>query len=107
MPRPSWVRGLPRRTILTSSHDYTNVTIGCTSNLVGHALYGALNLGVIIFTTHQALNGKDCIFRVGHSLPLGNLAYQPLTTLGNSNNRGSKPRTFAVLQYLWLTSLHD
>ena len=35
-------------------------------------------------TSHEALDGENCVLRVGNSLPFGHLAYQTLAIFGES-----------------------
>src|SRR5205085_4416144 len=94
-------------TVFASTKHHPRITIRGPRDLVGNALYCTLYLGIVIFATHEALNRKDGILWVGHGLPFGNLADQPLTTLRDRNDRGSQPRSFAVFQNSRLTGLHD
>jgi hypothetical protein len=50
-----------------------------------------LNFGIIVFAPHETLNGKNGIFRIGHSLPFRYLTDQAFTTFGDRYDGGSEP----------------
>ena len=57
-------------------------------------------------TSNQALGREDRIPGVGYRLTLGGLANQPFPTLRKSHHRGSRARSFRVLQDDRFTGLH-
>src|SRR6185295_12149659 len=45
---------------------------------------------------HEAFDGIDCVFGIGHRLALGHLPNQPLATLGETHYRRRRPASLLV-----------
>src|SRR5690606_39311142 len=50
----------------------------------------------LVIRPHLSLDGDDRAVRVGDRLPLGDLPYQPLAVLGESDDRRRRTGTFRV-----------
>src|SRR5690606_15083793 len=53
-------------------------------------------LDLVHATTHEALDGEDGVLRVGNRLTFGDLAYEPLTVLGEADHGRRGAATFCV-----------
>jgi hypothetical protein len=64
-----------------------------------------VHLGLL--AAHEALDGEDGVRRVGHRLPLGDGADEPLTTLGEGDDGRSGAAALRVLDHGRLAALED
>src|SRR5207245_8470941 len=74
-------------------------------HLVRDDLPLGLHLGEL--APHEALDGVDGVLGVHGGLPAGKRADQPLTGLGERDDRGRGPRTFSVRDDDRLAAFHD
>jgi|GEM_PF-2226631 len=70
-----------RRGVLPSVHPDPDVAVGSRGDPVGDDLQGPLDLRVVKFPAHEALDGKDGVLRIDDGLPFGDLSYQSLPRL--------------------------
>src|SRR5262249_52300025 len=96
-----------RRGHLLALHVDPRVAIVGTHDLVGDHLDVPLHDLVVVLTTDQALDGKEGVLRIGHSLALGWLAHEYFAVLGERDNRRSRAVALAVLDHTRLPALHD
>ena len=81
--------------------------LGSFSMEYGHEALRALDFGVVEPTTHEALDRIDRVAGVGDGLALGELADEPLTGLGERDDRGDRPAAFGGCDDGRLAALHD
>ena len=98
---------LGRRVLLAvrGRHDDA-VALGILLDLVGDELEGALDLRIVPAAAHEALDRVDRVRRVGDRLSLGDLADQPLTGLGEGDDRRNGPSALGARDDGWLAALH-
>ncbi len=56
---------------------------------------------------HEALDREDCVLRIGHRLPLGDVPDQPLPRLREGDHRRRQPSTLGVRDDNRLSTFHD
>ncbi len=98
---------LRRRVRLVRGDHDEPVTLGVLLDLVRHQFQRALCLRVVPATAHEALDGVDRVGGVGHGLTLGELANEPLASLGEGNDRGNGSATLGRGDHGRLAALHD
>ncbi len=60
----------------------------------------------VIAASHKALDRKHRVLRIGDRLPLCDLPYQPLPSLGKANHRRRSPPSFFIRDNFGLATLH-
>ena len=83
------------------------VAIRRLADFIREDLNISLYLGRIKFSADKPFDRKDCIFRIGHSLPLGGLANQPLSAVSKGYNRGSGPASLCIGDHHRIPALHN
>ena len=93
-------RGNLRGGVGLAGHFDMGVAIGGLDDLVGQFAQGPLHFAIAVFAAHQPLDRKDGVFRVGHRLPLGDLAHIALIAAGvDRHDRGGNARPFGVFHH--------
>ena len=76
-------------------------------DVVGHKLLVLGHHGVFHAAANEALDCKECVFRVGHALPFGGLAYQGFAFGVESDDRRGCAGPFRIFDNLGGLALHD
>src|SRR5213082_1263436 len=74
-------------------------------DLVGHHLHFFGDF--LVLPTHESLDGKNGVLRIGHRLPFGDLADETLTALSEPDDGRRQAASFRVDDDLRLIALHD
>ena len=82
-----------------------HVAVAGRDDLVRHHLH--LFGDFVEPAAHEALDREDGVLGVGHGLPLGDLADQPLAGLGEGDDRRRQPAAFRVGDDDRLAAFHD
>jgi hypothetical protein len=98
---------LARRQLLALAALHPRIAVVGFDDLVGHHADVLLGHRIFELAPDQALDGEVGVFRVRDRLALGGLSDQPLTVLGEGNDRGGGSSTFRVLKNLRLSAFHD
>ena len=98
-------RGDFRRAVRLAENLHARVVVRPAHHFVGHAL--GFFAYFVVMSAHEALDGIDCVFRVGHRLALGDLARQALAAFGDTHDRRRCPRTLLVGDNNRFATLHD
>src|SRR5918999_849735 len=86
---------------------YPGIAIIRPHDLIGHHPDVAPHDIIVVLTPDQPLDCEQGIIRVRYRLPLGRLSYQDLFVIGEGHDRGGRARTFAVFDYLRLSTFQD
>mmetsp|Transcript_32391 Transcript_32391/g.96486 ORF Transcript_32391/g.96486 Transcript_32391/m.96486 type:complete len:645 (+) Transcript_32391:236-2170(+) len=76
-------------------------------DVVRHRRQVLLHVLVVKAPADEALCRKERPLRVGHRLPLGGRAHQPLAVAGEGDHRRRRPRALRILHHLWAATLHE
>ena len=98
-------RDLRRAVILAAGVD-PGVAVRALDDLVGHQLGVLLGDRIVEAAADQALDRENRIVGVGDRLALGRLADQPLTVLGEGDDRRRGARALAIFDDLRLAAFH-
>ena len=93
------------RAELLAVHPDARVAVLPADDLVGDDLHLLVHLGVL--AAHEPLDAEDRVLGVGHRLPLGHGAHQPLAGLGEADDRRGRASTLGVGEDLRLTARQD
>src|SRR5262249_53768685 len=76
-------------------------------DLVGGDLHRLLHLGVVVAPADEALDGEDGVLGVGDGLAPGDLADQPLATVGECDDGGGDATPFGIGDDDGIATFHD
>ena len=96
-----------RRAIILAAGLDPGVAVRSLDDLVGHQFGVLLGDRIVEAAADQALDRENRIVRIGDRLALGRLADEPLTVLGESDDRRRRARAFRILDDLRLAAFHD
>ena len=82
------------------------VAILALGNGVGHQLHVLLGHRIVVTAADQALDRENGVITIGNRLALGRLADQPLTILGEGDDRRRGARPFRIFDDLGLAAVH-
>jgi hypothetical protein len=82
------------------------VAIVAADDLVGDEALVLLGQRIVVAAADQTLDREERVVGIGHSLALGRLADQPLTTLGEGDHRWRRAGAFGILDDLGTAAFH-
>ena len=96
-----------RRAVLLALHLYPGIAVGCLGHFIGNQAPVAIYLWILILATHKAFDGVDGIFRIGHSLALGDFSHQALTGFVDCHDGWSRASAFRVRNNDRFSAFHN
>jgi hypothetical protein len=83
------------------------VTVGSLADLVRDKLLVLFDHRIVVAPSDEALDREDRVLGVGHRLALGRLADQPLTVVGEGDNRRRRAHAFGIFDDFRRFAFHD
>ena len=94
------------RAVDAAVHFHPGVVIGGLGDEIGGMLFPAVDFRAVEFAAHQAFDGENGAFGVGHGLALGDFAHQPFL-VGKSDHRRGGAAAFGIGDAFGVLALHD